>query len=118
MLDIHEEIDYIVNVIKSRPCYGKLKKQEEIMEQNEEVIHLASIFSKAQMDYSDGMKHYEEGSKELDALYKNLVMAKYNLDSHPIVMEYYDLFSEVNDPLNYIQFKLLSLFKNHNGKCE
>ena len=118
MTDIHKSIDNIAETIKSRPCVLELKRCEEMMELDEEVIRLANVFSRAQIEYSDGLKHYEEGSKELDDLYRKLKDAKFALDCHPLVMKYYDLFSEVNEPLNYIQFKLISLFTNTRSNCK
>jgi len=111
MNDIHTQIDELNEAIKSRPCYDEINKQIEMMETNEEVINLASIFSKAQIEYSDGLKHYDDDSKELKSLYDNLLISKNNLDSHPLVVRYYELLAEVNEPLNYLQFNLLSLFK-------
>ena len=54
----------------------------------------------------------------LKKLFEKVKETKTILDSHPLVIEYYRIFSEVNEPLNYIQFKLISLF-NHKGlTCE
>lgn len=118
MNNIHDCITEIAKEIKSRPCYYELKKQEELLENDEEVIRLSNDFSKAQIDYSDGLKHYEDGSIELKKLFEKVKETKTKLDSHPLVIEYYRIFSEVNEPLNYIQFKLISLF-NHKGlTCE
>ena len=118
MNDIHECIDKIAEEIKSRPCYVALKKHEEILENDEEVIRLSTAFSKAQFDYSDGLKHYQEGSEELKKLFERVRETKTLLDSHPLVIEYYKIFSEVNEPLNYIQFKLISLFSHKGLNCE
>lgn len=117
MESIHTLIDELALLIKDRPCYLEIEKQISLMENDNDVILLANAFSKAQMEYSDGLKHYDDDSEELKILYNNLLICKNNLDSHPIVLRYYELLSEVNEPLNYLQFNLLSLFKirNKNG---
>ena len=117
MQDIHSKIDDFVSLIKSRPCYEELLKQNEIMETSEEVIKLSNAFLDAQLLYSDGLKYYAEDSLELKKIYLKMRDAKMALDSNPIVKRYYELLSEYNEPLNYVQFKMLSLFKlkqNHN----
>lgn len=119
MNKILNSIERICNEIKSRDCYEKLKKIEERIEKDDEVIFLASSFNKAQLNYSDGLKHYEDGSIELQELFDEVKKTKMELDSNPLVEEYYRIFSEVNEPLNYIQFKLISLFgKKSNHSCE
>jgi len=115
MEDIHTRIDQFVDLVKGRDCYKQLLKQTTLMESNEEVLRLSNIFSLAQMNYSDGLKHYQEGSEELNDLYLKMREAKMDLDDHPIVKDYYKILSEVNEPLNYVQFKMLSLFKNKHG---
>lgn len=118
-MDIHERIDEIAEDIKLRPCVEELKKQETLMENDLEVIRLSEEFSIAQLNYSDGLKHYSDDSNELKTLYKKMLEAKNKLDSNPIVVRYYELLSEVNEPLNYLQFNMLSLFKNkHNHSCK
>ena len=118
MKDILETIDEFSKLIKSQPCYLELKKQEALMMQDEETIRLSNIFSKAQLDYSDGLKHYDEDSKEIKDLYNKMLQAKYDLDSSPIVSRYYDLLQEVNEPLNYLQFTLISRLQSGRHNCK
>lgn len=118
MKDIYEKMDDVVELLKSRECVSKIKIVEEKMENDPEVLSLAMEFENAQKEYSASLNHYEEGSKEILEAQKKLYEKKLKLDSHPIVEEYYSLLKEVNEPLRYIEMKLLSLFKINKGSCK
>ena len=118
MKDIYQKIDEISELIKSRECVNKIKEVEKKMEEDPSVISLVLEFEKAQRDYSSSLNHYEENSKEVLEYQRILYKKKLNLDTHPLVEEYYSLLKEVNEPLRYLEMKLLSLFKNNMGSCK
>lgn len=117
MSDIHFKIGEISELIKSRECVSKIKEIEKKMENSPEVIRLVLDFEKAQREYSSSLNHYEEDSLEVLNYQKILYQKKLKLDTHPLVEEYYSLLKEVNEPLRYLEMKLLSLFKNNKGGC-
>ncbi len=118
MSDIHELIDDLANKIKSSEDYKNLLIAEETMKNDEEVNKLSINFQKAELAYSNGLNHYKEGSKELSDLQRDLYFAKYALDTNPKVMEYTSLLNKVNEPLIYLQYNLIDLFKGHKGTCK
>lgn len=117
MNDIYQKIDEIGLLLKNRESVVEIKKIEHQMETNEEVIKLVIDFEKAQNEYSFALKHYDEESIEVKKTQKNLYEKKKILDSHPLVNKYYQLLKEVNEPLRYLEMKLLSLFKINKGGC-
>ena len=90
MKDIYSNIEEISDLLKNRECNQKIKEVERKMESNEEV------------------KNYQ----------RILYQKKLELDSHPIVKEYYSLLKEVNEPLRYLEMKLLSRFKISKTSCK
>lgn len=118
MNDIYTKIDKISNVLNSRECLKQIKEIEKKMENDQEVILLVMEFEKAQREYSSSLNHYDEDSKEVLFYQKKLYDKKLKLDSHPLVEEYYSLLKEVNEPLRYLEMKLLSLFTFKNGSCK
>ncbi len=118
MSDIHELIDELANKIKSSEDYKNLLIAEEKMKNDEEVNKLSIEFQKAELAYSNGLNHYQEGSKELSTLQRDLYFAKYALDTNEVVKEYTELLNKVNEPLKYLQYNLIDLFKGHMGTCK
>lgn len=118
MKDIHEEIEEIASLIKNREAYEKLNKLERQMENDNDVLVLSNIFMMTQREYSDALKHYDENSNEIKPYLQKMHEAKYNLDIHPLVVEYYKCLKEVNEPLRYLEFNLLSKFKEKMGSCK
>ena len=118
MKDIYTKIDELSEILNSRECISKIKEIETKMENDPSVISLVMEFEKAQRDYSSSLNHYEEDSSEVLGYQKILYEKKLKLDSHPLVEEYYSLLKEVNEPLRYLEMKLLSQFKINKGSCK
>ena len=117
MKDIYQKIDEISEILKKRECVTNIKEIESKLEKDEEVIKLVIAFENAQREYSSSLNHYDENSKEVREYQRYLYEKKLELDSHPLVKEYYSLLKEVNEPLRYLEMKLLSLFKINKGSC-
>lgn len=117
MKDIYQKIDDISELLKDRECVTKIKEIEHEMENDPEVIKLVIAFENAQREYSSSLNHYDENSIEVKMYQKHLYEKKLELDSHPLVKEYYSILREVNEPLRYLEMKLLSLFKLNKGSC-
>ena len=118
MKDIYSNIEEISDLLKNRECNQKIKEVERKMESNEEVILLVLAYEKAQREYSSSLNHYDEESEEVKNYQRILYQKKLELDSHPIVKEYYSLLKEVNEPLRYLEMKLLSRFKISKTSCK
>ena len=113
MKDIHEKIDDIVEAIKSRPEYEKLKDIEKRMNEDDEVLKLVNDFNLAQSEYNSCLNHYAFDSEPAKKVQKVLYEAKLNLDNHPLVREYYQMLSAVNEPLYYLEYNLLNRITVH-----
>ena len=118
MKDIYSKIDELSEELHSRECLQKIKEVEKRMENDPEVISLYLAFEKVQREYSSSLNHYEEDAPELISLQKLLYEKKLKLDSHPLVEEYYSLLKEVNEPLRYLEMRLLSRFRINKGNCK
>lgn len=118
MKDIYSKIDELGELLNSRECVLQIKEVEKQMENDPSVISLVMEFEKAQRDYSSSLNHYDEDSKEVLGYQRILYEKKLNLDSHPLVEKYYSLLKEVNEPLRYLEMKLLSQFKINKGSCK
>ena len=118
MKDIYSKIDELGKLLNSRECVLQIKEVEKQMVNEPRVISLVMEFEKAQREYSSSLNHYDEDSKEVLGYQKILYEKKLNLDSHPLVEKYYSLLKEVNEPLRYLEMKLLSQFKINKGSCK
>lgn len=108
MKNIHEQIDEISLLLKNDPNREKLKELNDLLETNEDVIFLSEELKKKEREYSSLLNHEDENSKEAKLKQKELFAAKKRLDDHPLVREYYHYLGEVNEPLRYLEYKLLN----------
>lgn len=118
MDDIYSKLDELSKLLNSRECVSKIRDVEKKMENDSTVIALVLEFEKAEREYSSALNHYDESSKEVMEYQKILYQKKLILDTHPLVEEYYSLLKEVNEPLRYLEMKLLSQFKFNKGSCK
>ena len=117
-MDINEEILLLGEKLRNRDEYLKLKEIEKKMETNLEVLKLVNDFSLAQSEYNSCLNHFDAYSPQAMNYQKKLYESKLKLDSHPLVVEYYKFLSIVNEPLRYIEFNLLDLFKTKHINCK
>lgn len=115
---IYQEIEQIAKLLLDREEVKLLKEVEKKMENDEEVIRLSMIKSTYESEYSSILNYSSPSSSEAKAALKKLYEAKLNLDNHPLVKQYYDLFRKVNEPLHYLEFNLLHKFTTSKyGTC-
>ena len=118
MKDIHEEMDEIINLLNKQEEIKKLKEIEKRMNEDLEVLKLSNDFSLAQSEYNSSLNHYSFDSKEASIYQKKLYEAKSKLDNHPLVKEYLQCLSKVNEPLHYLEFNLFNKFSSSSHKCK
>ncbi|MGN1295275.1 MAG: YlbF family regulator [Bacilli bacterium] len=108
MKDIHEQIEEIASLLKNDPARENLKKLNDLIENDDEVIKLSEELKRLEREYSSLLNHEEETSTEAKKKQKELFEAKKRLDSHPLVQQYYQCLQEVNEPLHYLEYQLLN----------
>lgn len=94
--ELLEKLILLKTEILNSSEYQNFTKAEQILTSNEEVMILTYKKDMALLEYEDGLKHYSKNSKELINLNKNLAKATYNLNSHPIVVEYKKQLNNLN----------------------
>lgn len=118
MKETLEELeDRMCDRIRSMPERDRLKDAEHRMMLDEECRRRIEAFQNAQNDYNFFLKSFGEQHENTKSAQKRLYEAKRTLDEHPLVREYTGLFASCNEPLRYLEFRLLFLFsrKGHSG---
>ena len=93
-----------------------LKKLDEELNHNEEVMKLSYQKEMAIVEYEDALNHYGKNSKELQKAQQKLAKCKLELDNHPLVKEYYLALKKVREMDNEINEKLFRDFQNNEDK--
>lgn len=91
--------------------YLSLLQKEKRMQEDEEVIRLAYKKDIKENEYNDALRHFSKDSKEVKKAQKEFYLAKKELESHPIVIDYLKAYQEVRlllENVNEILFKDLS----------
>lgn len=92
---ILEKVYDLKDAIDEDPRVLDLLMKEKNMEENEEVMVLSYRYSRAQDEYNDALKHFQEDSDEMRKYQKKLYEAKQQLESHYLVREYLKSYKEV-----------------------
>jgi hypothetical protein len=106
-MELHDSIENDPRVIA-------LKKAEERMEQDHEVMRLGYFFELAQTEYNAVLKIFDTNSIEALNAQKKLYKAKKVLDENTLVSEYLLCFQTVRKMYDIIQLELFSPFVTHN----
>lgn len=104
------KINELKKEIDSSEEVKKLNQINDLLNKNEEVMKLAYAKDTASVKYEDALKHFKEGSKEVEAAQKALYEAKLQLDSHPMVKEYNEQFKIVRKMYDKINEELFNPF--------
>lgn len=117
-MELYEIEKILIDKIKQMPERKKLKKIEEKIFTNNECLKLITAFQDAQNEYNYILKIYNENHKTSLEKRKILYEAKLNMDSNTLINEYNQLLIICNEPLRYLEYKLISLFqKGVSHKC-
>lgn len=108
----------IIDAIKNMSERTLLKEIENKIFTDEECLSLISSFNQAQDEYNFTLKLFKEDHELTLQKQKALYEAKLKMDTHPLINEYNTLLKTCNEPLRYIEYKLISLFqKGHKHQC-
>lgn len=101
----------LVESVKTMPERKALKEIEDKIFSTQECLILISSFHEAQNDYNFTLKIFNENHELTKQKQKKLHEEKLKMDSHPLIAEYNKLLSICNEPLRYVEYKLISLFQ-------
>lgn len=93
-----------------------LKKLDEELNNNEEVMKLSYQKEMAIVEYEDALNHYGKKSAELQKAQQKLAKCKLELDNHPLVKKYYLALKKVREMDAEINQKLFLEFQSKEGK--
>ena len=111
MINLDTLENELLNKLLNMPERKEIKQIEEEIFSNEECILLISNFQKAQEDYNFTLKMYKENSIQAQQKQKELYQAKLKMDQNKLINRYNLLLKEINEPLRYLDYKLISLFQ-------
>ena len=117
-VSMDEKIFYLTDELKKEmdndPRFLRLQEIEEKMNNDEEVMRLAYQKDLKSDRYNDLLKIYDDKHPLVVSARKELVEAKTNLESHPLVKEYLKAYSEVKMLLYKVNDILFGDFKGEN----
>ena len=105
MINLDTLENELLNKLLNMPERKEIKQIEEEIFSNEECILLISNFQKAQEDYNFTLKIYKENSIQAQQKQKELYQAKLKINRYNLLLK------EINEPLRYLDYKLISLFQ-------
>lgn len=97
--------------IRNSEVYLECVNKEKMMNESDEVIALAYKKDMVLLRYNDALKIYSDDSEEVKAIRKELSLAKYNLDIHPLVKAYSEAYSLLKQELYKVNNILFSDLK-------
>ncbi len=114
---ILEKVYNLKEVLDRDPRVLDLLMKEKNMEENEEVMVLSYHYSRAQDEYNDALKHFQEDSDEMRVYQKRLYETKQCLESHYLVREYLNSYKEVRLIYKKIEDLIIAPFFDK-SKCK
>ena len=97
MEDIYSQAEQLKRLLENDSRILRLNELEKKMNENEEVMALAYQKDMAAVEYSDTLNHFAENSEEAQKSLQKLHKCKLNLDNHPLVKEYLDVYKQVRE---------------------
>lgn len=117
-MELKELEEQMINKIKNMAEREQLKEIEQQIFNNEECLSLISQFQNAQNEYNFALKIFKDNHQTTIQRQKELHQAKLKMDSNQLINQYNNLLIKCNEPLRYIEYKLISLFqKGNNHQC-
>ena len=111
------KLDTLKEAIENDPRVIRLNELEDKMNKDEDVMCLAYQKDVALTNFEDALKHFKEGSPEVQKAQKELYDAKLKLDTHPLVDEYRKAYNEVRKLYDRINKELFSDFVDNKRGC-
>ncbi|MCQ2088143.1 MAG: YlbF family regulator [Bacilli bacterium] len=116
--DLLDLVYQLKESLSKDPRIVELDKLEDEMNNNLEVIRLASKKEAATDDYNFALSHFSEDSKEVKDAQAKLSLAQKELNTHPVVVKYMNQYKVVRDYYNEINSILFSIInKDKCGGC-
>ena len=117
--NMDEKIFFLTDKLKKEmdndPRFLRLEEVEKKMNDDEEVMRLAYQKDMKSNKYNDLLKIYDDKHPLVVAARKELVEAKTNLESHPLVKKYLIAYKEVKMLLYKVNEILFGDFKGENN---
>ena len=112
--ELYQELYGLKKKLEKNEYFLELKRLDEELNNNEEVMKLAYKKEMAILDYEDALNHFGKNSEEARKNQQILAKCKFELDSHPLVKEYYQALKKVREIDSKINLELFEDF-NHFG---
>lgn len=110
--ELYQELYELKKKLEKNEYFLELKRLDEELNNNEEVMKLAYKKEMAILDYEDALNHFGKNSEEARKNQQILAKCKLELDSHPLVKEYYQSLKKVREIDSKINLELFEDF-NH-----
>lgn len=99
-------LEKLSHLIKDDKKRNKLKEIEDEIFQNEETLKLINAFQKAQEDYNFFLSHFPNDKDKLSKYKDILIDKKREMDKHPLIKAYNDLYLKISEPTLYLETEL------------
>ena len=111
-----EELESLMlKEIKSQPERKLLLEAEQEIFNDKEAMDLIALFNEAQEEYNFVLRIFPSDENKKKEKQKELYIAKKNMDDNEKVKRYNDLLIKCNEPLRYLEYKLIDKEMNY---CE
>ena len=104
------------SLIKDREELKELKKIEEEIFNDKEIIPYIIAFNDAQEDYNFVLTHFKNDEKRVNESRNKLIEAKRNMDSLDKIKKYNELYDIIVKDTLYLEMSLKEILKNGEKK--
>ena len=106
----------MTNLIKDREELKELKKIEEEIFNDKDIIPFIITFNDAQEEYNFVLTHFNNDEEKKEIARNKLIEAKRNMDSLEKVKKYNELYDLVSKDTLYLEMSLKEILKNGDKK--
>lgn len=112
-----EELEHLMlQEIKGQPERNLLLEAEKEIFNDKEAMELIALFNEAQEEYNFVLRIFPNDEDKKNEKQKKLYLAKKNMDENEKVKRYNELLIKCNEPLRYLEYKLIRLFQRKGCK--
>ena len=106
----------MTNLIKDREELKELKKIEEEIFNDKDIIPFIIDFNDAQEEYNFVLTHFKNDEEKKEIARNKLIEAKRNMDSLEKVKKYNELYDIISKDTLYLEMSLKEILKNGDKK--
>ena len=106
----------MTNLIKDREELKELKKIEEEIFNDKDIIPFIITFNDAQEEYNFVLTHFKNDEEKKEIARNKLIEAKRNMDSLEKVKKYNELYDIISKDTLYLEMSLKEILKNGDKK--